>query len=67
MAYLATFEFISGNVSKVFITLLYAKNAKDMDKQIHKIFKRHITVLGIWRFIILYNTGMVKFRYKYCG
>ena len=37
--YLATFEFISGECEQSFHRLLYAKNAKDMDKQIHRYLK----------------------------
>lgn len=37
--YLATFEFISGEYEQGFHRLLYAKNAKELDKQINKYLK----------------------------
>lgn len=37
--YLATFEFISGEYEQSFHRLLYAKNAKDLDKQVHRYLK----------------------------
>lgn len=37
--YLATFEFISGEYEQSFHRLLYAKNGKDIDKQIHSYLK----------------------------
>lgn len=37
--YLTTFEFISGEYEQIFHRLLYAKNGKDVDKQIHSYLK----------------------------
>ena len=37
--YLAAFEFISGEYEQSFHRLLYAKNVKDLDKQVHRYLK----------------------------
>ena len=37
--YLVTFEFISGEYEQGFHRLLYAENAKEVDKQVHEYLK----------------------------
>jgi len=54
--YLATFEFIGGECEQSFHRLLYAKNAKDMDKQIHKYwFIRKKVVKNLLRLLLIFN------------
>jgi hypothetical protein len=66
--YLATFEFISGEYEQSFQRLLYAKNAKDMDKQIHKYLKDYYGVGNTSEInddVYYYWYGEIAV--KYCG
>ena len=66
--YLVTFEFISGEWEQSFHRLLYAKNAKALDKQIHKYLKDYYGVgntLEIDDDVYYYWYGEIAI--KYCG
>lgn len=66
--YLATFEFISGECEQSFHRLLYAKNAKNLDKQIHKYLKDYYGVGNTSEIdddVYYYWYGEIAV--KYCG
>ena len=66
--YLATFEFISGECEQSFHRLLHAKNAKDLDKQIHKYLKDYYGVGNTSEInddVYYYWYGEIAV--KYCG